>query len=179
VRNLPAGISRRKPDKLFQLFRDIAVATIKECWRVEGVPMIRVCQSCGQKNRIPAQHLSDEGRCGKCKTAIPPVAEPLDVDAAEFDEIVTNSSVPVLIDFWAAWCGPCRMAAPEVKTAASQMAGRAIVLKVDTEKAPALAQRYNVMSIPNFVVLKNGRIIHQQPGLVDHRQMITWLNQAA
>lgn len=71
------------------------------------------------------------------------------------------------------------MAAPEVKKAAADMAGRAIVLKVDTERWPDLAQRFSVMSIPNFVVLRNGRMVHQQPGLVDHRQMIAWLTQAA
>jgi len=70
------------------------------------------------------------------------------------------------------------MAAPEVKQLAAAMSGRAIVLKVDTERSPVVAQRFNVMSIPNFVVMKNGRIIKQQPGLVDHRQMIDWLTEA-
>jgi thioredoxin 2 len=70
------------------------------------------------------------------------------------------------------------MAAPEVKRTATEMAGRAIVLKVDTERYPALAQRFNVMSIPNFVVMKNGTMVFQQPGLVDHRQMMAWLTQA-
>ena len=70
------------------------------------------------------------------------------------------------------------MAAPEVKKVASEMAGRAIVLKVDTEKSPGLAQRFNVMSIPNFVVMNRGRVIHQQPGLVDHQQLISWLTRA-
>jgi thioredoxin 2 len=140
--------------------------------------MIRRCDACGQKNRLPANHLADEGRCGSCKAPLPPVAEPIDADANLFDEIVSGASVPVLIDFWAEWCGPCRTAAPEVKRTAEQMAGKAIVMKVDTERWPALAQRFNVMSIPNFVITKNGHVIRQQPGLVDHRQMIAWLQDA-
>lgn len=140
--------------------------------------MIRACAACGQKNRIPWEHLSDAGRCGACKAEIPPIAEPLDVDTVTFNAVVASVRVPVLIDFWAAWCGPCRMASPEVKETAARVAGRAIVLKVDTERSPDLAQQFNVMSIPNFVVMKDGRVVRQQPGLVDHRQMIAWLNEA-
>ena len=128
---------------------------------------------------MPPEHLADTGRCGACKAELPPIAEPIDADPETFDSIVQAARVPVLVDFWAAWCGPCRMAAPEVKKVASEMAKRAIVLKVDTERWPALAQRYNVMSIPNFVVLKNGEVVLQQPGLVDHKQMVSWLKKAA
>jgi thioredoxin 2 len=136
---------------------------------------MRTCPNCGKQNRVPVKHLADVGRCGACKSPLPAASAPIEVDPEAFSEITREAKVPVLVDFWASWCGPCRAIAPEVEALARETAGRAIVLKVNTEEHPDLSAQFRIQAIPNFVVFREGRVVFQRAGGASRRDMRTWL----
>src|SRR5581483_2832590 len=110
--------------------------------------IVVTCSACGQKNRLAYERLGDVVRCGKCKQTLTAPDSPLEIGSvADFDRLVARSSVPVLVDYWAPWCGPCRMVAPELQKVASKHAGRALVVKVNTDQLPELGERFRIQSI--------------------------------
>jgi thioredoxin 2 len=120
--------------------------------------MIVACPSCERLNRIPAARMSDRARCAACKAQLLPLDRPIAVrTAGDFDELVKGTSLPVLVDFWAAWCGPCRAVAPELEKLAQDRAGRVVVAKVDTDALPEVAGRFGIRSIPTLVLMRDGR----------------------
>src|SRR5437868_5099952 len=119
--------------------------------------VIETCPKCGQKNRVEFSRLESVVRCGSCKTELPPLASPIEIDDEEtFESLTAASSLPVLVDFWADWCGPCKMMAPELSKVASSSGGKFVVAKVNTEGVPALAQRFRISALPTLMLLKGG-----------------------
>jgi thioredoxin 2 len=120
--------------------------------------IVVACPSCAKHNRIPYERMGDAVRCGSCQHALTLPSAPVEIDsAADFDLLISRSSIPVVVDYWAPWCGPCRMVAPELAKVAARAAGRYLVVKVNTDAVAELGQRYGIRSIPTLAVFAGGR----------------------
>ena len=133
--------------------------------RLDNNGVLVTCASCNTTNRLQYAGLERQARCAKCHADIPFPSEPIDISSTQdFDALVAKSSVPVVVDFWAAWCGPCRMVAPEIKKVAEHLAGKALVLKVDTDANPELSSRFGIRSIPTIGVFHHGKEVNRVSG---------------
>jgi thioredoxin 2 len=131
--------------------------------------VIRACPQCGAKNRVPVERTTDSPRCGRCHTALPATAvaaHPVAVTEQGFQAEVEKSAVPVLVDFWAPWCGPCRAVAPMLEQLAGERAGRLKIVKVNVDENPGLAARFSVRSIPTLALFRDGVLIDEIRGAV-------------
>jgi len=138
------------------------------------------CAHCGTRNRMNFERLGGTFRCGHCHQELPPPGEPVELShEAAFDSLVGRSALPVLADFWAPWCGPCKMVAPELARVAGEGAGRWLVAKVNTERLPVLAQRFRIQAIPTLVLFKAGQEVARQAGAMPASGIRQFLKQAA
>jgi thioredoxin 2 len=137
-----------------------------------------VCPACGAVNRVAAGRLGDGPRCGTCKQPLF-TGKPVTLDEASFPRQVGRSDIPVVVDFWAPWCAPCRMMAPAFEQAAAQLEPRVRLARLNTEEAPSLAAQYDIRSIPTLAVFRSGREVARQMGALGGPQLVQWIQANA
>jgi thioredoxin 2 len=133
-----------------------------------------VCPTCSAVNRVPAERLSQSPKCGKCQEPLF-AGKPVELADASFSKTVTRSDIPVVVDFWAEWCGPCKMMAPAFEAAASELEPEVRLAKVDTESAVATAAQYGIRSIPTLIAFRDGREVARQPGAMGAQDIVRWV----
>ena len=133
-----------------------------------------VCPDCASVNRLPSARLTQGPRCGRCKNMLFS-GHPVELTSATFERYLSRSDIPVVVDFWAAWCGPCKMMAPAFAQAAVQLEPRVRLAKLNTEQEPAIAQQFGIRSIPTLAIFRGGREIARQSGALDINRLISWV----
>ena len=136
-------------------------------------PVHIACAACGATNRVPAARLAESPSCGRCGAALLP-GEPVELTDANFEQVAARTGLPLVVDFWAPWCGPCRMMAPAFAQAAAQLKGRAVLAKVNSDENPGLSARYGIRSIPTLVRLEGGREVNRVSGALPAGQIVAF-----